>query len=62
MQANSAPPKDPQANGDEDRQFGPQKIRFIGNFHKTLPHNEFGEVVPGSYAKFRTIAADRGFR
>ena len=58
MQASSAPPKDPQANGDEDRQFGPQKIRFIGNFHKTLPHNEFGEVKVGSYEEFRTIAAD----
>ena len=25
---------------------------FIGNFHKTLPHNEFGEVDPGPYRKF----------
>ena len=25
---------------------------FIGNFHKTLPHNEFGEVEPAAYRKF----------
>lgn len=25
---------------------------FIGNFHKTLPHNEFGEVEPSAYRKF----------
>ncbi len=25
---------------------------FIGNFHKTLPHNEFGEVEPDAYRKF----------
>jgi len=25
---------------------------FIGNFHKTLPHNEYGEVCPDAYRKF----------
>jgi hypothetical protein len=25
---------------------------FIGNFHKTLPHNIFGEVEPSAYRKF----------
>jgi hypothetical protein len=25
---------------------------YIGNFHKTLPHNEFGEVVPSAFRKF----------
>lgn len=25
---------------------------FIGNFHKTLPHNDFGEVIPAAYRKF----------
>lgn len=25
---------------------------FIGNFHKTLPHNEFGEVEPAAYRLF----------
>lgn len=25
---------------------------FIGNFHKTLPHNQFGEVDPAAYRKF----------
>lgn len=35
------------SNGDESAGFGPGgTIRFIGNFHKSLPHNEFGEVDP----------------
>lgn len=28
---------------------------FIGNFHKTLPHNEYGEVCPDAYRKFKGI-------
>lgn len=28
---------------------------FIGNFHKTLPHNEFGEVDPVAYRRFERI-------
>lgn len=28
---------------------------FIGNFHKTLPHNEFGEVGPDDYRKFERV-------
>lgn len=35
-------------NGDEDRY--PTRI---GNFTKTLPHNEFGEVDPAAYDAFR---------
>jgi hypothetical protein len=27
-------------------------VRYIGNFHKTLPHNEFGEVVAADYDLF----------
>ncbi|MEW5965617.1 MAG: vanadium-dependent haloperoxidase [Pseudomonadota bacterium] len=31
---------------------------FIGNFHKTLPHNEYGEVDPDAHRKFeRTCLA-----
>ncbi len=30
-------------------------IPFIGNFHKTLPHNKFGEVSPSAYRKFERI-------
>ncbi len=31
---------------------------FIGNFHKTLPHNDYGEVNPDAYRKFeRTCVA-----
>lgn len=34
------------------------EIPFIGNFHKTLPHNEFGEVCPDAYRTFeRTCLA-----
>ncbi len=35
---------------------------FIGNFHKTLPHNKFGEVVPDAYREFerRCIAIEAG--
>ena len=58
MPQDSVPPTAPQPNGDEDLSFGPQAIRYIGNFHKTLPHNEYGEVLPAAYAEFRTIAAD----
>ncbi|MEQ1592998.1 MAG: vanadium-dependent haloperoxidase [Thiobacillaceae bacterium] len=28
---------------------------FIGNFHKTLPHNEYGEVCADAYRKFKGI-------
>lgn len=30
-------------------------IPFIGNFHKTLPHNEFGEVCPIAYRQFMQV-------
>jgi len=26
---------------------------YIGNFHKTLPHNDYGEVDPDAYRKFK---------
>lgn len=31
---------------------------FIGNFHKTLPHNEFGEVDPAAHRKFKEICLE----
>lgn len=31
---------------------------FIGNFHKTLPHNEFGEVDPAAYRKFERVCLE----
>jgi hypothetical protein len=38
------------SNGDEERFKGPDgKPDFIGNFHKGLPHNNFGEVDPAAY-------------
>jgi hypothetical protein len=34
---------------------------FIGNFHKTLPHDDYGEVLPDAYRKFeRTCLAIEG--
>lgn len=32
----------------------------IGNFHKTLPHNKFGEVDPKAYALFKNVATHSG--
>lgn len=54
-------------NGDEgittDLKFddlaGPNVIG-IGNFHKTLPHNKFGEVDPAAYEAFRLAATANG--
>src|SRR5262245_47289330 len=38
------------SNGDERHLKGPDgKPNFIGNFHKGLPHNNFGEVDPAAY-------------
>src|SRR4051812_35420797 len=41
------------ANKDEDI-VTPDGARFIGNFHKTLPMNDFGEVDPAAYEAFRS--------
>ena len=49
----------PHPNGDEAIQAGP--ARFIGNFHKTLRHNDFGEVDAGQYEAFVEIAAHGSF-
>lgn len=40
-------------NGDTDREFrvGTDKIRGLGSFHKTLPHNEYGEVNEAEFIK-----------
>src|SRR5690242_7669344 len=41
------------ANKDEDI-VTPDGARFIGNFRKTLPMNDFGEVDPAAYEAFRS--------
>lgn len=46
-------PAGPQPNGDEDTSFN--GVPFIGNFHKSLAHNEFGEVDASQYETFRRI-------
>jgi hypothetical protein len=45
------------ANGDEERY--PNRI---GNFSKTLPHNEFGEVDPAAYAALHKALASGDFQ
>ena len=55
------------ANGDETLNLtlefagpGSKKVVGIGNFHKTLPHNRFGEVDPDAYEHFRLVATSHG--
>lgn len=36
------------------------EVIAIGNFHKTLPHNRFGEVDPDAYLAFRLAALTDG--
>ncbi len=33
-------------------------VPFIGNFHKTLPHNKFGEVDPTAYRTFERVCIE----
>lgn len=49
------------SNGDTDRDFDIGEgapIKGLGSFHKSLPHNEFGEVCPKAFGEF--VAATRG--
>jgi hypothetical protein len=49
----------PTSNADETLiTVGQNDALFIGNFHKTLPHNEYGEVVPAAYHAFRQTCLD----
>ena len=47
-------------NGDTTREFklGAAKIRGLGSFHKTLPHNQWGEVDEDEFEKL--VAATQG--
>ena len=47
-------------NGDTKREFtvGTETIKGLGSFHKTLPHNHFGEVVPSAFDAL--VAATEG--
>lgn len=47
-------------NGDKNRDFkvGNLTLRGLGSFHKTLPHNEYGEVNSDAYEKL--LAATEG--
>lgn len=52
------PPTLPNAFGPTDHPSGGAEVVssgpfvFLGNFHKTLPHNVFGEVEPAAYRQF----------
>ena len=47
-------------NGDTKREFtvGTKKIKGLGSFHKTLPHNQYGEVDPIAFDAL--VAATEG--
>ena len=47
-------------NGDTKREFkvGPARVRGLGSFHKTLPHNKWGEVEPAAFDAL--VAATEG--
>lgn len=47
-------------NGDTDRVFkvGKDEVVGVGSYHKTLPHNEYGEVCPDAFKKL--VEATRG--
>ena len=39
---------------------GSADVIAIGNFHKTLPHNQYGEVDPAAYAQLKLAAVTGG--
>lgn len=39
-------------NPNADESLATPDFPFIGNFHKSLPHNEYGEVCSDAYRKF----------
>jgi hypothetical protein len=49
-------------NGDTHKLFnvGTQTIRGVGSFHKTLPHNDFGEVDSAAFDKLVAATAGDG--
>lgn len=55
------------SNNDESLQTGltfdgpsSADVIAIGNFHKTLPHNRYGEVDPAAYVAFKLAAQTGG--
>ncbi len=51
-------------NGDTDRLFqlpDGSTVQGIGSFHKSLPHNEFGEVTPAAFAALKAAQASGDF-
>ena len=41
-----------------DESLSTDNAPFIGNFHKTLPHDRFGEVDPSAYRQFERICME----
>lgn len=57
----------PQAsNGDTDRSFqltdGSDTVEGIGSFHKSLPHNKYGEVSSAAFAALKQAAVSGNFQ
>jgi hypothetical protein len=59
--ANKEPIVNAPDNGDKERKWtiGSQPVVGLGSFHKTLPHNEFGEVCPQAFKELVDAAAAR---
>ena len=49
-------------NGDTKRKFkvGTDTVRGLGSYHKTLPHNQYGEVDPTAFDKLVSAAQGDG--
>lgn len=49
-------------NPNHDESLATKDFPYIGNFHKTLPHNDYGEVVPQDYRIFKStcLQAEEG--
>lgn len=50
----------PNPNSDEGLVSLPpgESAPFVGNFHKTLPHNQYGEVVAADYRQFERVCVE----
>jgi hypothetical protein len=51
------------ANNDDTKRLftvGTSKVRGLGSFHKTLPHNQYGEVKPSAFDKLVTATEGDG--
>jgi hypothetical protein len=59
LKESQSAPDDRPSNGDKDRQWqiDGDTVVGLGSFHKTLPHNKYGEVCGEPFAKLKAAAA-----